>query len=597
MKLHKITTNLLVVLSLGLSLTSCYDIRFGDDFLGTGAENSGAVTDSMFSSKINADKVLTQAYKYLPYGLPVKMSGEDARAYDKLGMNVLEALTDLHQSTRDNQMDGPVNLYYRGALSANLSEANQGHEAYRFGSELDYSTIRYAWIYIENCHKIPDITDMELRERVAEAKMLVALSYAEMLRYVGGVPILDHYVKEDEVMNFPRRTFAETVDYIVRLIDEAKGDLKWKQDENNDGRMTQAGALGLKFRVLLFAASPMFNSATPWHPAADRYTCYTDYDASRWQRAADAGKEFMDALSIYGQYELIQPVESTHAARRTAFQKAYYDRGGSEVLISTRRSFEVSVLDDFFSQRNYSGPTLNYVNMFPWENGDDFPSDFDWENPSTQPFYGPNGPTRDPRLYETVTLPGSLYFDGTYAPIYTNHQFFRPGGTGFTMKKFILEQNADRNGRPIQWPYLRLAEIWLSYAEVLNEVKGAPTTDAYRYVNEVRARVGLKPLADNLTRDQFREAVLRERALELGFEEVRWFDLIRYNRVDEFRKELYGLQSTALDNPKQPTKFSYRKYRLQDRLWKEHWDSKWYLSPIPFEEVNKEYGMTQNPGW
>lgn len=592
----------LLALALLVAFTGCDDIRFGDRFLGDAGESSGATTDSLFHSKIEAEKVLTEAYRYLPYGLP---TNSGSKPDNKLGMNVLEALTDLHFSTRDNQMDGPANLYYRGGLSSNLSSTNMGNEAYRFGSEHQYTAIRYAWIYIENAGKIPDISEAERKMRIAEAKMVIAISYAELLRYVGGVPILDHAVTENEVMKFPRETFGNTVDYIVQLLDEAKKDLPWKQEAINDGRMTQAGALGLKLRVLLFAASPMFNSDQLWHPGANEYTCYTNYDKSRWQRAADAGKEFMDALAANGEYKLIQPAGNTHEARRKAFQQAYYDRGGTEILISTRKSFNVNILEKFFNEKNFSGPTLNYVNMFPWEDGRDFPEDFDWEHPSKQPFYEVDEvdgkdvivPTRDPRLYETVAVPGSIYYNSTYAPVYTNNQFFRRGGTGFLMKKFILEMEEERKNRPIQWPYLRLAEVMLSYAEALNEVNGAPTSEAYRLVNEVRARVGLKPLEADLSQEAFRECLLKERVCELGFEEVRWFDLIRWVRVDDFRKELYGLESTAKKNPQAPKEFSFRSYRMKDRFWKNSWDSKWLLAPIPYDEVNKNYGMTQNPGW
>ena len=87
--------------------------------------------------------------------------------------------------------------------------------------------------------------------------------------------------------------------------------------------------------------------------------------------------------------------------------------------------------------------------------------------------------------------------------------------------KFILENSADRNGY-IQWPYLRLSEIVLGYAEALNEYNGIPGTLAYSYVNQVRQRVGLSGLKSGMSKEDFREAVLRERALELGFEEVRW---------------------------------------------------------------------------
>lgn len=582
--------------------SACDDIRFGDNFLGDAGESSGATTDSLFRSKREAEKILNEAYRYLPYGLP---TNSNSKPDNKLGMNVLEAISDLHYSTRDNQMDGPANLYYRGGLSVNLSETNMGNEAYRFGSENDYTAIRYAWIYIENAHKIPDISETERNMRIAEAKMIIAVSYAEMLRYVGGVPILDHAVQENEVMKFPRYTFEETVNFIVTMIDQAKDYLPWKQEPVNDGRMTRAGALGLKLRVLLFAASPMFNSQELWHPAADKYTCYTNYDKARWQRAADAGKEFMDELKLKGQYQLIMPSEDTHEAQRKAYQQAYYDRGGTEILISTRKSFNVSIMDKFFAERTYSGPTLNYVNMFDWDNGTEFPEDFNWTDPSRQPFYtvlDVDGkpqliPTRDPRLYETVAVPGSLYYNSTYAPVYTNNQFFRRGGTGFLMKKFILEMEEERKNRPVQWPYLRLSEVMLSYAEALNEVDGSPSPEAYGYVNEVRRRVGLKALDADLDQKEFREKVLKERACELGFEEVRWFDLIRWMRVDDFRKDLYGLESTSKDNPQAPTKFTFKTYKMKDRYWKESWNSKWFLAPIPYDEVNKDYGMTQNPGW
>ena len=89
-----------------------------------------------------------------------------------------------------------------------------------------------------------------------------------------------------------------------------------------------------------------------------------------------------------------------------------------------------------------------------------------------------------------------------------------------------MEKAADRVGRPIQWPYLRFAEVLLSYAEALNEFNGGPDALAYDCVNRVRNRVGLGNLPTGLSQVNFRKAILKERALEFGFEEVRWFDLI-----------------------------------------------------------------------
>ena len=115
-------------------------------------------------------------------------------------------------------------------------------------------------------------------------------------------------------------------------------------------------------------------------------------------------------------------------------------------------------------------------------------------------------------------------------------------------------------------------------------------------VNDVRARVGLSEIPSGMNKATFREAVLREKALELGYEEVRWFDLVRHNREADFTKTLYGLRSKGNDL-NNPTGFTFEKVTLAGRYWQEKWDKKWYLAPIPQNEINKKYGMTQNPGW
>ncbi|MEY8706690.1 RagB/SusD family nutrient uptake outer membrane protein [Bacteroides faecichinchillae] len=587
--MNSIIKGLGIAFSYILIASSCSEISFGDNFLGNQPESSGATTEEMFSTKINAEKVLTKAYTGVPYGLP---TGGDF----KLGGNILESITDLCQSFRDNISDGPMKLYYNGALSANNVPKSA---AYLYAGKSDWTTIRYAWLFIENVAKVPDMTDDEKNERIAEAKTLIALSYFEMMRYIGGVPWLDHAIDVNEKMEFPRITFEQTVKNIVGLLDEAiNSNLKWKQDDQNDGRMTKAGAMALKFKVLQWAASPTFNSNTKWNSKADEYTCYGNYSDQRWKDAAAAGEAFFNEIKKQHGYELIQPTEDTHRARRLAYRKAYYNRGGTEILISTRKGYDVGTHSDYINQRYYTGPTLNYVDMFPWEDGSDFPEDFDWANPSKQPFFTYTNeemvPTRDPRLYENVACPGDKYCTGTTAPVYINHEDYKDG-SGFLIMKYILQENNDRNS-PVQWAHTRLSEIMLGYAEVLNEVNGRPNDEAYKMVNDVRARVGLSALPKTMNHDQFLEAVLKERALELGFEEVRWFDLVRRDRQNDFKKTLYGLRSRGNDLHN-PTAFTFEKVVLGDRYWKTNWDTKWYLAPIPQNEINKKYGMTQNPGW
>ncbi len=570
-------------------LMSCSQISLDSDFLGSRPESSGADISKMFSSASEADKVLNEAYRNLPYGIPTSLN-------NKLGGNILESLTDLCQSFRDNVSDGPMKLYYNGSLSASTANTSA---AYHFAHETDWTSIRYAWLFIENSPAVKDYPDMLLSRRTAEAKTIIALSYFEMLRFMGGLPWIDHAVDVNEPMNFPRQTFAVTVDNIVSLLDEAIPDLAWKQDSVNDGRMTKAGAMALKFKVLQWAASPAFNSDTRWHEDADEYTCYGNYDASRWDKALAAAQDFFNEVASRGEYSLLMPEDDSHRSRRLAYRKAYYDRGGSEVLISIRHGFGPETHNAFINQRPYSGPTLNYVDMFPWDDGSDFPEDFDWSAPSRQPFFqhvdGQMVPTRDPRLYENVACPGETYCDGTSAPVYTNHASYKDG-SGFLIMKYILQENSDRAGRPVQWAYLRLAEMMLDYAEVINEAGDGPDAAAYSMVNQVRARVGLNPLPVGLSKDEFREAVLREKALELGFEEVRWFDLVRHDRQEDFTKTLYGLRSKGNDLTR-PTSFTFEKVALTPRFWAENWDKKWYLAPVPQDEINKKYGMTQNPGW
>ena len=99
--MNRIIKGLGIALGCVLIASSCSEISFGDKFLGDQPESSGATTEEMFSSKINAEKVLTKAYTGLPYGLP---TGSDY----KLGVNILESITDLCYSFRDNISDGPA---------------------------------------------------------------------------------------------------------------------------------------------------------------------------------------------------------------------------------------------------------------------------------------------------------------------------------------------------------------------------------------------------------------------------------------------------------------------------------------------------------
>jgi hypothetical protein len=621
----KKTIQILLIAILAAGTVACESLKLGDAGLSQAPETAGATIDTLFASLKDADKVLTSAYYYLPYGL---ISSFDS----KMGKDIVESITDHFVSNKHTEGDGPNDLYYTGALGANISGDAAGGETYRFGSEKDYTAIRYAWLFLENADRVPAESAADkaaLERKKGEAKMCIAIAYAHMLRYVGGVPLIDHSIQTSEPMNFPRNTFAQTVDFIVKMCDEAAAVLPWTVPAVEDGRLTKAAALGLKLRILCFAASPTFNSNTPWHPQADEYVCYMNEDASRWTRAKNAADEFMNALTLEGGYALVQAVPTgtdpanpgvtfiTPHDYRVAYRDAYNKRGTVESIISIRKSNSTSYHDTNMDlQDDFGcGATLNWVNKFPYADGTPFPENFDWSNPGAGgadrlPFFksDPLGQhnvdnnlfteTRDPRLYENICVPGDKWKNGNVGPNYVNAKSpsFQDGNTGFLQMKFIMPTEQDRNTPP-HWCMMRYAEVLLNAAEAYNEANGGPDAKAYAWVNAVRNRVGLPGLAEGMTKEQFREALILERELEFGFEEVRWFDMVRWGITSAFTTKLKALEVTG-NKQKNATSFTYTvKDAYPPRVWYNDWDTKWYLAPIPAVEINKNYGMTQNPGW
>ena len=119
----------------------------------------------------------------------------------------------------------------------------------------------------------------------------------------------------------------------------------------------------------------------------------------------------------------------------------------------------------------------------------------------------------------------------------------------------------------------------------------------------MRNRVGLGDLKTGLDKKDFREAVLRERACEFGYEEVRFYDLIRWKREADFTKRLHGLYFYRHVVPEGTDKFAgeykFDFPQLTARAWQKAggFTPKWYLSAFPATEINKGYGLVQNPGW
>lgn len=142
------------------------------------------------------------------------------------------------------------------------------------------------------------------------------------------------------------------------------------------------------------------------------------------------------------------------------------------------------------------------------------------------------------------------------------------------------------------WVLFRLGEIYLNYAEALNEAEG-PVSDVYKYVNLIRERAGMPALPDNLDKNQMRERIRRERQVELSYETHRYFDCHRW-KIAEITESgaVYGMNIAVGTNLQDPD--YYQRTVIENRVFQY---PQYYMFPIMQGEIDRIQGLTQNPYW
>lgn len=632
--------------------SSCSDLKFGNDFLEK-APGADMTLEQIFSSKLYAERELIGAYASLRTCLTVHSNNgnyEFQNGGNKIGWDNLDTMTDLMQS--HCTWGGVIKTYYAGTYNAEAENEGSGKFGFLPDQEGAWTGIRRAWIFINNVDRVPDMTDEEKKVRKGEARMIIALQMHEMLRHFGGVPILDDYATPENEMtaDYSRKTVRQCVDFIVNMCEQAAKELPWTVADADNGRMTAAGALALKARVLQLAARPLFNASTPYLQAQEPTTANKasvkedpglmtwlgSYKQENWQAVADACEDFFKKNTENGDaYRMVMPQTNDAEGYRQAFSTCYADRESPEIIIHTGRAiptysntyhrFYFGLTDQGQAGRGYGGGcvTLNFVDMFTAADGT--PSDYrkwlsDHGHDGTvynNPFTG-----KDPRLYETVLIAGDRYrtrcaetwIDGLEHGSSANPKC----ATGFIIRKFLWDYNDEFLNKATNSAYIRLPELYLMYAEALNEL--GRSQEALSWLNKTRTRVGLpemtlpnaaklhsgQALPDypecSLMGDKYlREEILDERAREFCFEEVRWFDIAFWKREDLMRKILYGIQITrksgSFEEGNLVLTYSDPSKMDQGRIWQDKFSPKWFLSAFPSDEINKGYGLVQNPGW
>lgn len=579
------------IISIGLLVgmaSSCEDLKFGESFLEKPVSDEMSI-DSVFSQKKYADQALNQFYKSLPDFMPT------LNGYNPGGL-ILDVYSDIGFTQRLS--------WTHGSISASSGSTNFPYQlAHKEVTGDPTYGIRKAYIYLENVDRVPDMTDDEKRIRKAEAKVVIANHYIQMIRFYGAVPWIDRAYSADEIFEFPRLTLEDTVDKVTKMLDEAAADLPWYTTNEEYGHMTAAAAKALKFRLLLFVASPLFNNIEPYYPgqaADERLTWYGDYQQSRWQAALDAGKDFMRLNRENSDYYRMENTGNP----QDDYVSGYFVKGNREVVMASFRwgIYSKGIKPFRMYEDGYGAPRGNYADMFQWKDG----TDFDWDNPEhrAHPFFDASGkPTRDVRLYETLLVNGDKW-QGRNAEVYIGGRE-GPGGSirqktqyGYGLRKFIRDKQNEMHNKPYSCPLIRMPEIYLSLAEVMNKLGLAEQVDeygynAYSYLNLVHTRAGLPEVtADEVPQgDELWDYLMDERAREFGQEEIRYFDMVRYKKGAEWASRPMEL----LETTKTGNDFDYKPI-IEDKT-KYLWNDSWYLLPFPIGEINKKYGLIQNPGW
>ncbi len=487
-----------------------------------------------------------------------------------------------------------------------------------------YTQIRAVNQLFANIASVP-LKPANKASMVAEARFLRAWYYFILLEHYGGVPIVgDQLFTYTQPISAKRNTFEETVNYITSQCDSAGASLPTTQSGLNYGRASKGACLALKARVLLYAASPLFNNPTlqggfgPFFnktpqnlassPSIQALVGYPSYDPNRWKLAEDAAQ----AVIGLGTYSLF--TDSTNIGgygEVGAFQELFTKRVNSEYIFQLMQGNSNAYLEGLFQPPSRTGangayPYQGMVDAFPMKNGlpiDDPLSGYDATNPYAN---------RDPRLKYSITYDQSLMGNRTpngqiagYSPvnIYLNNSGGALSGgtdavyqgtlTGYYNNK-MLDPNAISEGffntSQRCLPLIRYAEILLDYAEAANEFEG-PTSLVYQAVEAVRQRAGLSPyqLPTGLSTDQMRTYIQNERRVELAYEGHRFFDVRRWVIADQ--AENFVAKGMEVDRTNGvPT---YKIFDVRSHVF----TTKMYLWPFPQTEIGKGAGLIQNPGY
>ena len=527
-----------------------------------------------------------------------------------------------------------------------------------------YAGIRECNTFLENVDKVQDLNKYEKERMKAEVKMIKAYMHFYLITFYGPVCPLRESIPIDESTQGVR-VYREKIDdcfgYVLELLDEVISSealpLVIENRTTELGRFTKPAAYMLNAKVLVYWASPLFNGNTDYNSFLDHNGepfFNQIYDATRWEKAAEACKEAIDVCTAAGirlyqtsDFVATKPQSDTTLLVNT-LRSAISERWNKELVwgnssypvdwglqspclprleqatsasATGRMSVPFSTVEIFYSNKGVpinEDVTYPYADRYNLKTGDEEHKYViqKGEQTAVLNFY------REPRYYSTLGFDRGKWYGNSYKnypdddseALYPKNRFgeyssvFQPGeynATGYWPKKLVSINTMYRDPNSVTtetypFPDMRFADLLLLCAEALNESKEAPDTEVYQYIDMVRARAGLKGVVESWANYSNQPDKPKTKA---GMREI-----IHQERKIELACEgVYYWDShrwkTALKEQNRLIQgWNVNASELEDyytitTLYTQKFTYRDYFAPIPENDLVRNPQLVQNPGW
>jgi hypothetical protein len=525
------------------------------DYLDVVPDNIATI-DLAFNTRSTAENFLSTCYTYIPEHANVEQN-----------FSLLAGDEIWYYAENDFYMNNETSFRLAKGMQNSASPYLNYWEGGRGAPHSLFNALRDCNIFLGNLVEVPGLEEDERLKWIDEVKVLKAFYHFWLMQMYGPIPIIDQNIPvgaSPEETNVKRESIDDVVSYLVQILNEVidaenlPGLINYIYTDM--GRITMPIAKALKAKILVLAASPIFNGNTDLSELTDNLgnkLVSQVYDPQKWVYARDALFEAIESAHLNGHqlYEFNQQIPiiggiNEEITRELSLRAAITEPFNTEIVwafapewtgdlqmwCQPRWTADHSAL--FGYTKKSHAPTLNMAETFYTNNGVPIDEDLTWDYGNRYdviqtPLFDSNNENfhefyieddyytaklhtyREPRFYSSIGFDGGKWFSLETENInFIPHLNAKAGAasgkqgfeiysiTGFFAKKLVHYENIiSLQGSTIKgysFPIIRLSDLYLMYSEALNETKAAPDAEVYEYIQRVRTRAGLDAGGDIL---------------------------------------------------------------------------------------------------